>query len=61
MPENQAIEAEKVLNTRFVNRIDDVYITVRIHNGRAVMERVYIGGKTIKDYLAENRGPAERK
>ncbi|MEA4901346.1 GDYXXLXY domain-containing protein [Desulfitobacterium sp.] len=61
MPENQAIEAEKVLNTRFINRIDDVYITVRIHNGKAVMERVYIGGKTIEDYLEENRGLAERK
>lgn len=51
MPEAQAMEAEKVLNTRFTGKIDEVYITVRIRDGKAVMERVYVEGKTIEDYL----------
>ncbi|AHF08499.1 GDYXXLXY domain-containing protein [Desulfitobacterium metallireducens] len=54
MPEDQALNAEKELNTRFMERINDVYITVRIHNGKAVMERVYVAGKTIEDYLKDN-------
>lgn len=55
MPEDQAMEAEKELNTRFRDRINDVYVTVRIHDGKAVMEMVYVEGRTIEDYLTETR------
>lgn len=53
MPEAQALVSEKELNTLFKENTNDVYVTVRMNKGNAVMEKVYISGRSIEDYLKE--------
>lgn len=52
MPENDAPEAEKLYNEKLrEDSNEDVYISVKIHKGTAVLDKLFIGDKTIEEYL----------
>lgn len=51
LPENLAIKAEKDWNKVLTSRNNEVFITVRIHQGNSAIENVYISGESIVDYL----------
>ncbi|WP_010243995.1 GDYXXLXY domain-containing protein [Acetivibrio cellulolyticus] len=54
MPENDAPAAEKLYNEKTSgNSIKDVYVVVKIHKGTAVLDKLYIGNKTIEEYLKQ--------
>lgn len=56
LPENLALKAEKEWNKLFTSRSNEVFITVRIYQGNAVIENVYISGESIVDYLNKVEG-----
>ena len=52
MPENDAPEAEKLYNEKIAgNNNKEVFVTVKLHRGTAVLDKLYIGDKTIEEYL----------
>jgi len=54
MEEESAPLAEQAYNRRSNIITNDAYITVRILNGNGVIEGLFIGGKTILEYIKEN-------
>lgn len=57
MNEKLAPQAEQAYWQRSRQQANDVYIDVRIRNGQAVIEELYIAGKPIVQYLRENPAP----
>ncbi len=53
MAEDKAKLAEEVYNKSLRNR-KDVYVTVRIYDGDAAVDGLYIDGQRIEDYLRES-------
>lgn len=51
MEEKAAPEAEKAYREKVKDAEKDVYVTVRIKDGFAVLEKLYINGVTIEEYL----------
>lgn len=55
MPETKAPLAEKMYNEKVREENEDVYVTVRILNGMSVLDKLFIEGKTIEQYLEDNK------
>ncbi|MCX7709803.1 MAG: GDYXXLXY domain-containing protein [Clostridia bacterium] len=56
MEEKMAPQAEREYNKHVRDRNDNVYVTVKVLSGSAVLERLYIEGMTIEDYIKSNKG-----
>lgn len=54
MPEQLSPRAETAYQAHSRQGVQDAYITVRVLNGFAVIENLYIAGKPILEYLKEN-------
>lgn len=53
MPETQAIAAEEELAKVFRENTEEVYVTVKINQGNAVLEGVYVSGRSIEEIIAQ--------
>lgn len=53
MDEELAPEAEKEYSERLRENTAEIYVTVRVVSGAAVLERLYIDGTPIEEYLAK--------
>jgi uncharacterized membrane-anchored protein len=51
MNEELAPLAEEAVRNNLVGRDSEVFVDVRIGDGKAVIEQIYIDGMTLKDYL----------
>ncbi len=56
MEESLAPEAERAYRQHSRQAAADAFITVRVLNGRGVLEELYIGGKPVLEFLADE-GP----
>ena len=54
MPETQAPLAEKVYNEKIRDTNAKVYVTVRILNGDAVLDRLFIDDETIEEFIKKH-------
>ena len=52
MEESAAPQAEQAFRAHSGVEHRDAYVSVRVHNGDAVIEDLYIDGKTMREYLA---------
>jgi uncharacterized membrane-anchored protein len=53
LPEKLAPETERAYRERTRGETADAYVTVRIRNGRAVLEELYLGGLPVREYLEQ--------
>lgn len=54
MPEKDAPSAEKIYNEKTSQgNTEDVYVSVRIRKGSAVLDKLFIGDKTIEEYIKQ--------
>ncbi|OPZ83034.1 MAG: hypothetical protein BWY74_04529 [Firmicutes bacterium ADurb.Bin419] len=54
MPEKEAPSAEKIYNEKLSqDSTEDVYVTVKIYKGKAVLDKLFIGDKTIEEYMKQ--------
>ena len=53
MDETAAPEAERAYRKHSARESRDAYVAVRIKNGFAVIEELYVGGKPIAEFIAE--------
>ncbi len=52
MPEKDAPSAEKLYNEKTSqDSTEDVYVSVKIYKGTAVLDKLFIGDKTIEEYI----------
>ncbi len=51
MGEHLAPEAERAYREHSIGASGDAYVTVRVRDGHAVVEQLYIGGKPAAEFL----------
>ena len=55
MEEKAAPQAEEEYNRRAGEINDDVYVTIRVYKGSVVLEKLYVEGVPIEDYLKSKK------
>lgn len=53
--EANAGEAERAYAAHSNIKLNDAYVTVRVHQGDAAIEELYLGGQPLRDYLRNTR------